>query len=121
MEKRSKRRKVVAFSLAMSAAMLLPLGASGQGLFGGDAGGGGASLLGRGGSAEVEGTLEHQIFGTNHEGGFTHQYFGADHEGGFTHQSFTSPTGSGFLVLLAAGMGYAVAKRKKVTDKKQKK
>ena len=104
MEKKTKRGKAVALSLAMAAALSLPLGASaqGQGLFGGDAGGGGYPLLGKGGGGAG---VESPSFG--------HQAFGANQEGGFTHQSFTSPTGSGLLVLLAAGMGYAAAKKRK--------
>ena len=127
MEKNKKRGKAVALSLAMAAALSLPPGASAQGLFGGDAGGGGYPLLGRGGGTGVESpSFGHQSFGANQEGGFLHQAFGADQEGtfghqafganqegGFTHQSFTSPTGSGLLVLLAAGMGYAAAKKRK--------
>ena len=116
MKKQTKKRgKAVALSLAMAAALSLPLGALGQGLFGeaGDSGGN-QGLLGRGDRGSTEATFAHQTFGNDYEGTFTHQTFGINHEGNFTHQTFgnNTPTGSGLLILLSAGIGYAAMKRK---------
>ena len=117
-----KRRKAVALSLAMAAALSLPLGALGQGLFGeaGDSGGD-QGLLRRGDRGSTEGIFTHQTFGNDYEGTFMHQTFGINHEGNFTHQTFgnDTPIGSGLLILLSAGIGYAAMKRKKQDKKNQ--
>lgn len=64
---------------------------------------------------DLTGGFTHQSFGGDYTGGFTNQSFGGDYEGNFTHQSFEDPApiGSGLLVLIAAGLGYAASKRKK--------
>ena len=123
MKKQTKKKgKAVALSLAMAAALSLPLGALGQGLFGeaGDSGGV-QGLLDRGNRGTTEGTFTHQTFGNDYDGTFTHQTFGNNHEGNFTHQTFgnDTPIGSGLLILLSAGMGYAAMKRKKQNKKNQ--
>ena len=118
----NKKGKAVALSLAMVTALSLPLGALGQGLFGeaGDSGGN-HGLLGRGNRGTTEGIFTHQTFGNDYDGTFTHQTFGNNHEGNFTHQTFgnSTPTGSGLLILLSAGIGYAATKRKKQVKKNQ--
>lgn len=65
--------------------------------------------------SDYNGNFTHQSFGSVFGGLFNHQSFGSNYEGNFTHQSFggTAPLGSGLLVLLSAGMGYAAWKRKK--------
>lgn len=122
MKKQTKKRvKAVALSLAMAAAMSLPLGVLGQGLFEetGDSRGS-QGLLGRGNRGTTEGTFTHQTFGNDYDGTFTHQTFGNNHDGNFTHQTFgNAPTGSGMLILLSAGLGYAAAKRKHQNKKNQ--
>lgn len=72
--------------------------------------------------SDYEGLFSHQSFGSDYEGLFSHQSFGSDYEGGFIHQSFggEAPLGSGLLVLLSAGMGYAAWKRKKQQINKEK-
>jgi len=126
MKKQTKKRgKAVALSVAMAAALSLPFGALGQGLFGeaGDSGGD-HGLLGKGNRGnDYEGTFTHQTFGNDYEGTFTHQTFGINHEGNFTHQTFgnSTPTGSGMLILLSAGLGYAASKRKHQNKKNQQK
>lgn len=72
--------------------------------------------------SDYTGSFTHQSFGSNYTGDFTHQSFGSDYEGNFTHQSFgtDAPVGSGLLILLTAGVGYAVMKRKKQQIKKEK-
>jgi hypothetical protein len=119
-----KRGKAVALSVAMAAALSLPFGALGQGLFGeaGDSGGD-HGLLGKGNSGTAEGVFTHQTFGNYYEGSFTHQTFGNDYNGNFTHQTFgnSTPTGSGLLILLSAGLGYAASKRKMNKKNQQKK
>ena len=118
----NKRGKAVALSLAMATALSLPFGALGQGLFGevGDSGGD-HGLLGRGNRGTMEGTFTHQTFGNDYDGTFMHQTFGNNHEGNFTHQTFGNgvPVGSGMLILLSAGLGYAAAKRKHQNKKNQ--
>ncbi len=119
MKKQTKKRgKTVALFLTMVAMLSLPLGALGQGMFGkaGDGGGGhGHGLLDKGSRGTTEGTFTHQTFGNDYEGTFTHQTFGVNHEGNFSHQTFGNETltGSGMLILLSAGLGYAASKRKK--------
>ena len=106
-----KRGKAVALSVAMAAALSLPFGALGQGSFGeaGDSGGD-HGLLGKGNRGTAEGVFTHQTFGNDYEGNFTHQTFGN-----------STPTGSGLLILLSAGLGYAASKRKMNKKNQQKK
>ena len=61
-----------------------------------------------------DGSFTHQSFGNGMEGDFTHQGFGNDVDGGFSHQPFgyDAPMGSGWLILLSAGVGYAMLNRK---------
>ena len=96
-------------SLAMAAALSLPMGALGQGLFGqsGDSRGD-QGLLGRGNRSTTEGSFIHQTFGNSYDGNFTHQTFGNN-----------TPTGGGLFILLSAGIGYAATKRKKQNKKNQ--
>ena len=125
MNKLRKRTKAIAFSVAMTVSLSLPLGALGQhqGLFGetGDSEGS-HGLLGRGNRGTMEGTFTHQTFGNDYDGVFMHQTFGNNQEGNFTHQTFgnNAPVGSGLLILFSAGMGYAASKRKKKNQQSKK-
>ncbi len=117
-----KRRKTFVLSLAMAAAMSLPLGALGQGLFGDVSDSEvGHGLLGKGNRNGSEGIFTHQTFGNDYDGTFTHQTFGNNQEGNFTHQTFGNgvPVGGGLFILLSAGIGYAATKRKKQDKKNQ--
>ena len=124
MKKQTKKRKkssLLVFPLLVAAGLLLPVGASAQdGLFDRGLsdeayyGFGGSGLLGDGDRGKSDATFTHQTFGNDYDGTFTHQTFGMNHEGNFTHQIFgnNTPTGSGLLILLSAGLGYAATKRK---------
>ena len=88
--KRSKfRRGTLVFSLAMAVNLVLPLSVSGQG--------GGADGFFKGGSVGYE----------NRDG---------DVSGGITNESFDAPAplDGGLLIMLAAGVGYALRKRKRL-------
>ena len=119
--KTKKRQKAARLAMALTAMSLLPIGAFAQdGLFDRGLsdeayyGFGGSGLLRDGDRGSTEATFAHQTFGNDYEGTFTHQTFGMNHEGNFTHQTFgnDTPIGSGLLILLSAGMGYAAMKRK---------
>lgn len=131
MKKQTKKRKknsLLVLPLLLVAGLLLPIGAFAQdGLFDRGLsdeayyGFGGSGLLRDGDRGSTEATFAHQTFGNDYEGTFTHQTFGMNHEGNFTHQTFgnDTPVGSGLLILLSAGMGYAAMKRKKQNKKNQ--
>lgn len=67
------------------------------------------------------GNITNQTFGLDPSnsviGGITNQTFGQDPApgvtGGITNQQFGAPLGSGLLIMMMAGMGYAVAKNKR--------
>ena len=83
-------------------------------------------LFGRGGNRDgigTSGSVMNQGFGVT-QGGLMNQGFGATDgnvtnqtfggtQGGVTNQTFGTPLGSGLLILLAAGTGYATLKTKK--------
>ena len=132
------RCELVCFFLFMVVALLIPCGAMGQNgnfthqSFGSDYTGSfthqsfGSDYLGyfthQSFGSDYTGSFTHQSFGSDYDGFFSHQSFGSNYEGGFTHQSFggPAPMGSGLLVLLTAGMGYAAWKRKKQQINKEK-
>ena len=99
--KNTKRKlKTMVLMVAMAAGMLLPTTVSAQGLFNssfGHSGSGGVSngAFANSGSTEVT----NESFGTN-SGDVKNQNFGK------------APLGSGILIMLAAGAGYATLKRK---------
>jgi len=100
--KNTKRKlKTMVLMVAMAAGMLLPTTVSAQGLFNssfGHSGSGGVSngAFANSGSTEVT----NESFGTN-SGDVNNQNFGK------------APLGSGLLIMLVAGAGYAALKRKK--------
>ena len=97
-----QKLKTVVLSLAL-AGMMWPAGASAQGgLFRPENPEPSRSLLNRSGSNAQEGVTL-QNFGENQDG-ITLQNFGE-----------TAPLGSGWLVLMGAGLGYAALKKRKTT------
>ena len=95
MSKCKMKKKVLALSLAMSVA--LPIGAFAQnGLF--QRGVNDEAYYGFGGSTEKSGLLGDRSVAT---GTINNQIFGQ-----------STPLGSGILILIAAGAGYAALKRK---------
>ena len=71
----------------------------------------GASGLLNQGFGATAGNLTNQGFGFAQDG-LDNQGFGATN-GGITNQTFGAPLGSGLLILLAAGAGYATLKKRK--------
>lgn len=71
----------------------------------------GASGLLNQGFGATAGNLTNQGFGFTQDG-LDNQGFGATN-GGITNQTFGAPLGSGLLILLAAGAGYATLKKRK--------
>ena len=104
------RKKTIAFSILVAVGMLLPATLSAQdgrpgGLFDEN-----TSITSNGLMNRSESTVE---------GYFTGQGFGATN-GNITGQTFgTTPLGSGLLVLLATGAGYAAMKSKKTQKQNQ--
>jgi len=99
-----RKLKMMALSAVLAAGMLLPTAMSAQGLFNssfGHSGGSGVSNSGFGQSGSGSNEVTNESFGTN-SGGVKNQTFGK------------APLGSGILIMLAAGAGYAVIKRKRV-------
>jgi len=121
--KNTKRKlKTMALMVAMAVGVLLPTALSAQDGFqnqgfGSSSGG----FMNQGfGSASGSGSFSNQGFGATSNGGFTNQSFGhmSESEGNFTNQTFggqrEAPLGSGILIMVAAGAGYAALKRKRV-------
>lgn len=111
--KTRKRQKTAKFALLMAVALSLPIGASAQ-----QEGGG---LFGRGqneynnpGEVSTSGVLN-QGFGSNGSTLFNQGFGGTN--GGITNQGFAVPIGSGLLVLMATGAGYASIKKNKKNKK----
>lgn len=124
MGKKKMKTKTIVILLAMAAGVVLspPMVAQNdgsRGLFG--RGGNndyanrnevGASGLLNQGFGATAGNLTNQGFGFTQDG-LDNQGFGATN-GGITNQTFgETPTGSGLLILLAAGAGYATLKKRK--------
>lgn len=118
------KRKAMLLSSLLALGLMLPTGAAAQqqgGLFEHqDFGNGsvGSFTHQNFGNGNI-GLFTHQTFGSGYlTGDFTHQMFGGGFTGDFTHQDFggNAPTGSGLLVLTAAGAVYALRRRK---DKQQ--
>ena len=107
------KTKVALLALAIGLGQLLPSPIMAQ-----QDGSGG--LFGRGNlrdGIEAQGGILNQGFGGT-QGGVTNQTFGGT-QGGITNQTFgETPLGSGLLVMLAAGAGYATIKSKKKKNNK---
>ena len=122
--KKKKRLKTARLALVLTAMLLLPIGAFAQdGLF--DRGVSDEDYYGFGGSGllrdgELSYSLSNQQFGSLLGGeNFTNQGFNAIFvRPGITNQPFdVTPLGSGTLILLAAGAGYATVKSRKRNKK----
>jgi phosphotransferase system glucose/maltose/N-acetylglucosamine-specific IIC component len=99
------RKKTIVFSLLVAAGMLLFVNQSVQAQ---DRSGG---LLGYDGDIE-----SHSFFGKGESlfsWAINEEDFGTTPEGDINVEDFGTPVGSGMLILLAAGAGYATLKRKK--------
>lgn len=111
--------KTLVLSAALAAVLLLPVKARAQDSFQNQSFGsssGGFSNQGFGTSGG--GSFGNQSFGSSGGGSFGNQTFGVvDHsDGNFNNQTFgnqpEAPLGGGLLIMLAAGIGYAVLKKK---------
>ena len=122
MNKTAKKRNHLA-PLLVAAGLLLPVGASAQGgVFGrGDKDVGSNRHSGMLRDSETALTLSNQHFGNPIGGDVTNQLFG-NHIGAddITNQTFGAPLGSGMLIMLAAGAGYATIKSRKRNKKNNK-
>lgn len=107
MNKSKRNKKVLLLSLTLSIGLLMPLNMNAQN--GGVFGYGNKtestdnySMMNRGSTGGYD--LHNQQFGSNTNGGYDlhNQTFGQE-----------APLGSGLLILAAAGVGYALKKRKK--------
>ena len=108
--KNTKRKlKMMAFMVTMAAGVLLPRTVSAQDLFSGN------PINNQIFGASNSGGIDNQIFGASNAGSIDNQTFGASNEGNITNQTFGNklPLGSGVLIMVAAGAGYAALKRKK--------
>lgn len=105
---RTKKKKAIAFSLLLVVEMLLPANLSAQeqkgrpgGLLGSEGNVENYSFFGKGGSL-FSWAIDEEDFGVN--------------EGNINVEDFGTPLGSGILVLLTAGVGYAALKSKKQNE-----
>ena len=107
------RKKTIVFSILVAAGMLLSANLSAQEQQSGRHGG----LFGENTPSTSNGLMNRSESTVG--GNFTGQGFGATN-GNITGQTFgTTPLGSGLLVLLAAGAGYAAMKSKKTQKQNQ--
>ena len=109
-----QKMKIVTLSLALMAGMLCPMTVTAQ--YDGNRG-----LFGRGN--EVDAAPNRSLLNpSSSSDGITLQGFG-ENQDGITLQNFgeTAPLGSGWLVLMGAGLGYAALKQKKNNKKQTKK
>ena len=108
--KREKRKlKLMALSAVLAAGMLLPCTMKAQDLFSGN------PINNQTFGASNAGGIDNQIFGASNSGNIDNQTFGASNEGNITNQVFGNrlPLGSGILIMVAAGAGYAAIKRRR--------
>ena len=109
--KRTKRKlKTIALGALVAAGMLLPGAVRAQ-----SAPFSGNPINNQTFGASNQGNIDNQIFGASNKGNIDNQAFGASNEGNITNQTFGNklPLGSGLAVLVAAGAGYAVLRRRK--------
>ena len=107
MRKEKQKLKSVTVSLALMAVMLCPMTVTAQ--YDGNRG-----LFGRGN--EVDAAPNRSLLNPSGSDGITLQGFG-ENQDGITLQNFgeEAPLGSGWLVLMGAGLGYAALKKRKTT------
>ena len=105
----NNKLKAIVFSLMLVVMLSIPFVAIAQNV-------GNRGMLGRGQEVAEEGNTRGMMNGS--AGGYNlfNQQFGSDVEGGYElyNQTFGQqlPLGSGLLILTAAGVGYALKKRK---------
>ncbi len=108
MNSKRKTTKTLALLAAMAVGLALPSSVEAQqGGKGGVFGRGSDS--GHGNEKGTTGMLNQSLSTTN--GGLNDQIFGGTN-GGFVNEGFGTPIGGGLLILVAAGAGYAILKRK---------
>lgn len=112
--KTRQARRATLLLVAMAAMLALPTMASAQesrsnfgGLFGTNPIG---DLFGTDPTAETA-NEEEGMFGGNRGGGLSNQTFG-ENSGGSATETDVAPLGSGLLIMVAAGAGYALLKKK---------
>lgn len=105
------KKKTLLLTLTLSAGLLLPMGASAQK---------GGGIFYRGDKAENVDNVSLMNRGNFDNNGLSLQGFG-ENQDGLSLQNFgeNAPLGSGWLVLMTAGVGYAAMKTRK--NKKQTK
>jgi len=105
-----RKLKMMALMAAMAAGVLLPCTMKAQDLFSGN------PINNQRFGVSNEGGIDNQMFGVGNVGSIDNQRFGASNEGNITNQTFGNklPLGSGILIMVAAGAGYAALKRKRV-------
>ena len=111
--KKTTTLKALALSMIMTLGLALPMMAQSDGFFKYN-----EDYMNR---DATTGNITNQTFGLNPGnsviGSITNQTFGQDPgtnvTGGITNQQFGAPLGSGLLIMMMAGMGYAVAKNKR--------
>ena len=104
--KKNARKRATVLSLAMAAMLALPAMASAQesrSNFGG--------LFGTNPTAESFSKNQGMLNSGNRSGGLSNQTFGAE-TGGSATETDVVPLGSGLLIMVAAGAGYALLKKK---------
>ena len=89
--KKQKTLKAFVLSLAMAAGMLLPMTTNAQ---------------------QTDGFFRGGIDNYNRDGGLSNQTFGQDVGGGPQTPTELVPLGSGLLIMMTAGAGYALLKKK---------
>lgn len=112
MNRTRKKSNHLVLALAMLAGLALPMGAVAQGgMFGRGVsderyyGFGGQGLMQNRDEADATGVFSNQTFGNHIE------------TDDITNQTFGTPIGSGVLIMLAAGAGYATLKNRKRNKK----
>ena len=106
--KNTKRKlKTMALMVSMAVGVLLPRTVGAQDLFSGN------PINNQTFGVSNGGNITNQMFGISAEANITNQTFGNSTESTITNQTFGVPLGSGLLIMLAAGAGYASLKRKK--------
>ena len=108
MKREKKKLKLIALMVAMAAGLLLPRAVSAQDLFSGN------PINNQRFGVGNEAGINNQRFGVTNEWDINNQRFGNYNEIGINNQTFGNrvPLGSGILIMVAAGAGYAVIKRK---------
>lgn len=109
MNRKRKDRRSLALALLLAVGLLLPVAVSSQGLFKRSGVTDGKTCLFDVNAEETTGIYGNRNAQTT--GNINDQIFGGTN-GGFVNEGFGTPIGGGLLILVAAGAGYAILKRK---------